>query len=56
MEVLIGFLIMQLVYLSAAGGKYCGWGKKSTLRVIYLDAGANCCLLCSSSMAYIKSS
>jgi len=26
--------------LSAAGGKYCGWGKKSTLRVIYLDAGA----------------
>ena len=26
--------------LSAAGGKYCGWGKKSTLRLIYLDAGA----------------
>ena len=25
--------------LSAAGGKYCGWGKKSTLRVIYLDTG-----------------
>ena len=22
--------------LSAAGGKYCGWGKKSTLRLIYL--------------------
>ena len=25
--------------LSAAGGKYCGWGKKSTLRVIYLTDG-----------------
>jgi hypothetical protein len=27
--------------LSAAGGKYCGWGKKSTLRVIYLSNGTN---------------
>jgi hypothetical protein len=27
--------------LSAAGGKYCGWGKKSTLRVIYLEDGAS---------------
>ena len=25
--------------LSAAGGKYCGWGKKSTLRVMYLSDG-----------------
>ena len=25
--------------LSAAGGKFCGWGKKSTLRVIYLADG-----------------
>ena len=25
--------------LSAAGGKYCGWGKKSTLRVLYLADG-----------------
>jgi len=27
--------------LSAAGGKYCGWGKKSTLRVIYLGDGTS---------------
>jgi len=27
--------------LSAAGGKYCGWGKKSTLRVIYLVDGTS---------------
>ena len=27
--------------LSAAGGKYCGWGKKSTLRVIYLGDGVS---------------
>jgi len=25
--------------LSAAGGKHCGWGKKSTLRVMYLSDG-----------------
>lgn len=29
--------------LSAAGGKYCGWAKKSTLRVIYLSAGVTNC-------------
>lgn len=29
--------------LSAAGGKYCGWGKKSTLRVIYLSDGVTNC-------------
>ena len=29
--------------LSAAGGKYCGWGKKSTLRVIYLNDGMTTC-------------
>lgn len=27
--------------LSAAGGKYCGWGKKSTLRVMYLEDGTS---------------
>lgn len=27
--------------LSAAGGKYCGWGKKSTLRVAYLANGVS---------------
>lgn len=27
--------------LSAAGGKYCGWGKKSTLRVMYLSDGVS---------------
>ena len=34
--------------LSAAGGKYCGWGKKSTLRLIYLDAGATAAYYASS--------
>lgn len=29
--------------LSAAGGKYCGWAKKSTLRVMYLSAGTTNC-------------
>ena len=27
--------------MSAAGGKYCGWGKKSTLRVMYLSDGVS---------------
>ena len=32
--------------LSAAGGKYCGWGKKSTLRVMYLADGVTTAYYC----------